>query len=297
MNSKINPITSFKCELGEGLIWDDNTERLLMTDILSGKLIELDILSNTSRYWQLNEPIAWVLPTTLEKKYLIGLKSGLALFDINNPEKVQKINSDFPGKNDCRLNDACIDSGGRVWLGSMNMLNPSSKDGQLASFSAKSGLKIHDFGFTVTNGPLISPDGKFLFLNDTLQGKVYRYQLNLDSGKLNDRQLFKTFSPDQGYPDGMCFDSEGNLWIALWGGASIVQLDSTGDLLKKISIPALNVSNICFCGPTLDRLIVSTALTGLRTEDFERFPNSGSLFEISDHETSGVSPYRACLGF
>jgi sugar lactone lactonase YvrE len=45
MNYKVNQVSSIKCALGEGLIWDDRSSRLLMTDISNGKLIELDVIS------------------------------------------------------------------------------------------------------------------------------------------------------------------------------------------------------------------------------------------------------------
>jgi D-xylonolactonase len=296
MKHQCKEISHLKFDLGEGLIWDDSTSSLLMTDIMKGQLIKLDITSNTHRYWHFNEPLSWVLPTTVKGKYLLGLKSGIAFLNMTKPGDLVWVSTDFPKASDCRLNDACTDSTGRVWYGSMNMATPSSKDGQLASFSEKEGLKIHDHGFTVTNGPVISPDGKSLFLSDTMQGLVYRYQLNISSGKLSRRRIFARFMPDQGYPDGMCFDANGNLWIALWGGASIVQLDTSGKLLEKISIPALNVTNLCFCGPHLDRLIVSSAAIGLSKQEMKRYPASGALFEITHHHSSGIEHYPVTLG-
>jgi sugar lactone lactonase YvrE len=142
---------------------------------------------------------------------------------------------------------------------------------------------------------VISPDGKYLFFNDTLQGIVYRYRFSADKGKLTDRQVFAKFAEDQGYPDGMCFDDEGNLWIALWGGASVVQLDANGRFLQKIFIPAKNVTNLCFCGPRLDRLLVSTASIGLSAEEARRYPDSGGLFEIDNHFSAGVATYLATV--
>jgi D-xylonolactonase len=177
----------------------------------------------------------------------------------------------------------------------MNMHNPASTEARLSIFSDKEGLHIHEDDFTVTNGPVISPNRKFLFFNDTLRGTVYRYRLSADAGKLSDRRFFIKFSSDQGYPDGMCFDVEGNLWIALWGGASIVQLDTTGKLFRKIAIPALNVTHLCFCGPGFNRLLVSTAAIGLSEEETRLYPASGALFEISNHRSASVAPYPATL--
>ena len=295
MTNQVKKIFNFKAELGEGLVWDCSSNRLLMTDIMNGILIEIDIESASNRYWKFNEPIAWVLPTKICGNYLLGLKSGVGLFDTCKSDNFIWINQDFPGKSHCRLNDACVDSSGKIWFGSMNILNPSLRDGRLASFSPSDGLCIHDDGFTVTNGPLISPDGKYLFLNDTLQGIVYRYHFSPDQGELRNRQVFAKFAEDQGYPDGMCFDDEGNLWIALWGGASVVQLDSNGRFLQKISIPAKNVTNLCFCGPRLDRLLVSTASIGLSEDETRRYPDSGGLFEINNHFSAGVATYLATV--
>ena len=295
MTYQVRKVFGFKCDLGEGLVWDGNSKRMLMTDIMKGKLIEIDVESSSHRCWQFNEPLAWVLPTKLNGKYLLGLKSGVGLWDICKPDNVSWINQDFPGESYCRLNDACVDSSGKIWYGSMNMLNPSSRDGQLASFSPSDGLCIHDDGFTVTNGPVISPDGNYLFINDTLQGLVYRYRFSPDQGKLRDRQVFAKFAEDQGYPDGMCFDGDGNLWIALWGGASVIQLDANGRFLQKISIPVQNVTNLCFCGPRLDRLLVSTASIGLSEEEARRYPDSGGLFEIKNHFSAGITTYQATV--
>jgi D-xylonolactonase len=295
MENKCQQISDVKFDLGESLIWDSESNRLLMTDIMNGKLIELDLDSNSERQWQFDEPLAWVLPTALEKKYLLGLKSGIALFDPARPEMIRWVNRDFPIGSECRLNDASVDSAGRVWFGSMNMIDHSARDGCLASFAATDGVIIHDDGFAVTNGPVISPDGRSLFFSDTLQGTLYRYRLEIDSGKLSDRQVFAQFRAEQGFPDGMCFDIDGNLWIALWGGASVVQLDPAGKLLKQIPIPALNVTNLCFCGPNLDRLLVSTAAIGLSQEQLRRYPSSGALFELSGHLSAGFVSYPVIL--
>lgn len=289
------PLPGVRCDLGEGLVWNDRTHRLMMTDIVNGKLLELDIDSDARRSWSFDEALAWVLPTPFANQYLLGLQSGMALFDLENPGEVRWVNRAFPATSDCRLNDACADETGRVWYGSMNMRTPTAPDGQLASFSPGEGLRIHDSGYTVTNGPVVSPDGRFLFLNDTLQGRVYRYALDTAAGVLSDRQVFAAFDAGDGYPDGMCFDAQGHLWIALWGGASVVQLDHTGQVLRKIAVPAPHVTNVCFGGERCDRLLVSTATVALSAAEAQRYPAAGGVFEIGGHHTAGICPYPAIL--
>jgi len=285
------PITQLRCELGEGLLWDDRTGHLLMTDITRGRLIQVDLASENVQSWSFDEPLAWVLKTATPETCLLGLKSGIALFDSKNPDTWHWVNRDFPGHPALRLNDACVGADGSIWYGSMNMTDPSGQEGQLARFSIGDGLQIHDQGFGVTNGPVISPDGLFLFFSDTLAGIVYRYRLSADAKSLNDREVFTQFDASLGLPDGMCFDNQGHLWIALWGGACIVQLDPQGQLIQKITVPALNVTNVCFGGPSLNRLLVSTASIAMSPEDQQRFPASGALFEVLNHCCVGVPTY------
>ena len=170
----------------------------------------------------------------------------------------------------------------------MNFANDHATDGKLASFTPGEGLRIHDAGFKVTNGPLVAPDNRSLYFSDTLKGVVYRYALSLEAGTVAFREEFIRFGAGQGFPDGMCFDAEGNLWIALWGAAKVVRVDPEGRVSASIGIPALNVTNVCFGDEALDRLFVSTATIGMGATAWVDYPNAGHIFEIINHETRGI---------
>ena len=282
------PVAGIRCVLGEGLIWDWKARRLLMTDIANNKLLEIDIDSATHQGWDLPEPVGWVFPTKQPGVYAVGLKSGIALFDTGKPDELRWLTREFPGNPQCRLNDACTDSTGRIWCGSMNREHEQALDGKLASFSPAEGLRIHDAGFAVTNGPLVAPNGQVLYFNDTLNGVVYRYELSLNSGKIANREAFIRFSEGQGYPDGMCFDVEGNIWVAMWEAAKVIRVDPEGQLIATIDIPAINVTNVCFAGENMDRMYVSTASLGMDAIVSREFPEAGQLFEIMNHGTKGL---------
>lgn len=288
-------LPELKTDLGEGLVWDAQRERLLMTDILNGRLLDIDIDTATVRSWQFDEPLAWVLKTADTGVYLLGLRSGIACFDTVRHDHLHWMNQDFPGHAGLRLNDACVDARGKVWYGSMNSDLPSATDGQLASFSSQEGVRIHDRHFTVTNGPVVSADGQHLYLNDTLKGTVYRYRMSPNGDAVSDRQVFAQFDLAHGHPDGMCFDSNGHLWIALWGSASLVQLDPNGRVLRYVPVPAKNVTNVCFCGPRLDRLLVSTARIDMSPEEHRQYPLAGALFEVLNHGCIGLPTHSATL--
>lgn len=52
-----------------------------------------------------------------------------------------------------------------------------------------------------------------------------------------------------GIPDGLTVDASGKLWVAIYGGSKIVQIDpETGKELMKVDIPALCTTSMCFAG-------------------------------------------------
>lgn len=289
------PLCAVGADLGEGLLWDARRQRLLMTDILKGQLLELDIDAASVRSWTLDEPLAWVLMTRRLGIYALGLRSGIALWDVARPSSWQWVNRDFPGPPPLRLNDACADAHGRVWYGSMNSADPQARDGRLASFLPSEGLRIHDDLFTVTNGPVVSANGRYLFFNDTLRGAVYRYRLSSDGASVMDREVFAQFEAEQGFPDGMCLDSQGHLWVALWGAAAVVELDTEGQVLRRVAVPAKNVTNVCFAGPELNRLIVSSAAIDMSPDEHRRYPHAGDVFEVMHHDRKGLPTHFASL--
>lgn len=288
-------LCSVSAELGEGLLWDAQRKRLLMTDILKGRLLEIDIDSSVTHSWEFDQALAWVLKTRRKGVYVLGLQSGLALFNVEQPSILQWINQDFPSQPGSRLNDACADAQGQIWYGSMNNTTPWSKDGQLASFTPGHGVRIHDSDFAVTNGPVVSPDRLYLYFNDTFQGTVYRYRLSASGDGVIEREVFAQFDSAQGHPDGMCFDTQGHLWVALWGAASLAELNPEGRLLRRVPVPAKNVTNVCFGGPDLDRLIVSTAAIEMSPEEHRRYPGAGDVFEVMHHGRIGLPPHSVSL--
>jgi sugar lactone lactonase YvrE len=65
-------------------------------------------------------------------------------------------------------------------------------------------------GLNWTNELRISPDGKYLFVNETFACRTTRYDVAADGVLTNPLRL--TF-PGATFPDGMAFDAEGALWI------------------------------------------------------------------------------------
>ena len=94
----------------------------------------------------------------------------------------------------------------------------------------------------------MSPDGRYLYHNDSGRGLVYRFELAGD-GTLRDRRVFLRFRPEEGAPDGMTVDSEGALWIAIWGGARVSRYTTDGHLDRSVNAAGVADNELRICRP------------------------------------------------
>lgn len=114
-----------------------------------------------------------------------------------------------------RTNFVLVD-GDRAWI------TISSAGGKHSHFTAEENsgqiLLVHDGEVTVaadglnwTNELRLSPDGRYLFVNETFACRTTRYEVAANG--LLDNPVRITY-PGDTFPDGMAVDEEGALWIA-----------------------------------------------------------------------------------
>ncbi|MEX2578159.1 MAG: SMP-30/gluconolactonase/LRE family protein [Verrucomicrobiales bacterium] len=105
-------------------------------------------------------------------------------------------------------------------------------------------LLADDMG--TTNGIEVSPDGKTLYVNESVQRKIWEFTLT-EEGGVADKRLVKEFS-DHGF-DGMRCDVDGNLYATRHGKGTVVKLAPDGEVLREIEVLGSKPSNLCFGGP------------------------------------------------
>jgi len=92
-----------------------------------------------------------------------------------------------------------------------------------------------------TNGIEVSPDGKRLYVNESIQRKIWVYDIQKD-GFVKNKLLFFSFN-DFGM-DGMRCDSKGNLYVTRHGKGTIVVLTKDGKQVREIALKGKLCSNI-----------------------------------------------------
>lgn len=95
------------------------------------------------------------------------------------------------------------------------------------------------------NGIEVSPDEKTLYVNESVQRKIWAFDIGKD-GALANKRLFKEF-PDFGF-DGMRCDVAGNLYVSRHGKGTVVKLSPQGEILKEVDVLGKMPSNLCFGG-------------------------------------------------
>ena len=109
------------------------------------------------------------------------------------------------------------DALGRVWITVSTRQVPRAMaycadvaDGFIVLADAKGARVVAD-GLGYTNEALPSPDGKFLYVNETFSRRLTRFRIAAD-GALSARETVAVFGEGT-FPDGLAFDAEGGVWI------------------------------------------------------------------------------------
>ena len=135
-------------------------------------------------------------------------------------------------------------------------------------------LEILEDYMGTTNGIEVSTDNKTLYVNESIQKKVWAYDLN-ENGNISNKRLFKQF-PDFGI-DGMRCDNKGNLYVTRYGAGIISILNPKGETIRTIKLFGKNPTNLAFGGVNGD--IVFVTMQGKRwVESFKsKYPGRNFL--------------------
>ncbi|RKN71915.1 SMP-30/gluconolactonase/LRE family protein [Paenibacillus ginsengarvi] len=123
--------------------------------------------------------------------------------------------------------------------------NWGKSTGNLWRIGTDGTVKLLEGGMGTTNGIEVSPDNRTLYVNETVQRRVWAYDLS-DDGEIANKRLLIEF-PDYGM-DGMRCDSEGNLYITRHGKGTVAKVSPAGELLLEVRLHGTNCTNLTFGG-------------------------------------------------
>jgi len=228
-------------DLGEGPVWDDAEACLYWVDILRGERHVLGKGGHRSESF--GAPLSAVVPTTTPGWQLIVRRDGVYAANGRQESELARIRLPEPNM---RFNDAKCDPAGRLWAGTMSAAgNPSA-----SLYCIDKDLRVTELltGLTISNGLGWSPDATRMYHVDTPTGRIDAYEFHLESGVLGTRRMLAEISPEAGLPDGLCVDSEGFVWVALWGGGAVHRYGPEGGLDAVFRVPTRCPTSCAFGG-------------------------------------------------
>ncbi|QDH71896.1 SMP-30/gluconolactonase/LRE family protein [Lysobacter alkalisoli] len=122
----------------------------------------------------------------------------------------------------------------------------SSNSGQLWLVLPYGAVRLLESGMGTTNGIEVSPNGRRLYVNESVQRRVWVYDVDIFSGNIDNKRLLIEF-PDHGL-DGMRTDFHGNLHIARHGAGEVAIVSPAGELLRTVRLRGRKPSNVAFGG-------------------------------------------------
>ena len=139
-------------------------------------------------------------------------------------------------------NDLCINKKDQLFASDPNWKESAGQIWRIDP-DGKATLLMENMG--TTNGIELSPDEKILYVNESVQRKVWAFDVDAQ-GNISNKRLFAEF-PDFGF-DGMKCDAKGNLYITRYGKGAIAVLSPEGKLIREVQLKGKRCSNLVFGG-------------------------------------------------
>lgn len=272
-NPVFEKVAQSQCRVGESPVWDAEKGTLSWCDIHAGQLFSLHVQSGAIRNWTLPERVG-SFALTDDGRYLVSLVSGIHFFD---PDRASLTFLAHPEASITlaagdRLNDSKVGPDGAYWVGSIH------QDGTTAALyrvTPDGQCETKVTGMGTVNGLAFSSDGRALFLSDSKQCWVDRFDLDPVTNRLSNRK--RIANPDEafGRPDGGATDEAGRYWSAGVSAGCLNCFSPDGELLQRIPVPVKRPTMPCFGGEDMRTLY----FTSIRRPD-DATADCGDVFSM-----------------
>jgi len=278
MSSNLDIALDSKSVLGEGPIWDADTQTLYWVNIDGNTVNAFHPSTGENREHDLGQSVGTVV-CRRSGGVVVATEQQFASVDMETGamEVLAEVEQTDPPN---RFNDGKCDPAGRFWCGTMP-LTEDMPTGSLYCLHTDLTVTKHLDELTIANGIIWTADESTMYYIDTPTFRVDAFDYDVATGAISNRRTAVDVPKENEWPDGMAIDADGNIWVGHWGGWGVVCYDPrTGKQLRKIDVPASQVTACAFGGPNLSTLYITTARYKLSEADLADQPHAGSMFVV-----------------
>ena len=162
-------------------------------------------------------------------------------------------------------NDMVMDQHGRAYIGNFGFdyaAGAPVEPAELVLVTPEGHARIVAEELIFPNGTVITPDGQTLIVAETFGNRLTAFDIRSD-GSLANRRIWADL--DGAFPDGICLDAEGAIWVAAPYPGEVLRVLEGGDITHHVKVSTRPYA--CMLGGD-DRctLFVCTAASALPDE-------------------------------
>ena len=268
MNIELKIEKTARATLGEGPLWDWRENLLYFVDIEGQSIRRYDPETETELVIPSPQKVG-TLGLCRDGRLLAALEDGIYFVEDGTFTMAHE-KCEIEG---FRFNDGKVGPDGRFYAGTMD------KEGNGAFYKLDTdGTLTKLFGGVYTsNGLDWSADGKTFYYNDTHYMRTDAFDFDMETGKISGGTT--VYSYEDGHPDGMSIDENGNLNVAIWGLNKVMTINpATSELIGTIKTPAVQTSCTTFGGRDLKTMFITSACVNKLNDPKEIL--AGMLFSV-----------------
>lgn len=279
----IRAISEVVSDLGEGPIWNLQSNCVSWTDITQNKFHTADLFTGVTQSFSAPSMVG-AIALTSGGDYVAATQEGFARASIDG--KFSPLHTFLAS--DMRMNDGKVDPVGRFWAGSM-ALSFEKNRGSLYVLEKDGSYSLVLNDVTLSNGMGWSPDAAHFYYIDSIPGVLRRFDYESVHGRISNPVDLITFDTSKGIPDGMSITSDGKIVVALWDGGGVEVYEPSGKKITEIKVGVSRPTSCTFGGADGDVLIVTTASQGI---DLDKEPLAGKILAVTGTGLSGLPAHR-----
>jgi len=264
-------LIDLQAELGEGgQLFPDGSFRFV--DIPNGKVFHQQgnqAIEELSFDHEVSKCLPW------DKGLIVLGRNFLHLLDETGKELFRKQLSETDSN--LRCSDGCVLPDGSILVGLVDRdLAPSA--GSLIQVSNELTVSEVITGATIPNGVGVMPDRKSVVWVDSPSQKLML--IPIESSGMGKPISYFEIDKEWGVPDGLCVDSEGGIWVAMWSGGKVIRISPEKEIDLVVEVGCQNVTSCAF--DLSDNLVITTATAALPEKESASL-GAGGIWIVEQH--------------
>lgn len=214
----------------EGPRWRDG--RLWFSDFYSHRILSVDEAGNLETVANVpNQPsgLGWTPDGRLLAVSMLDRR--LLRFEDGRATEVADLSALATGP----CNDMVVDAKGRAYIGNFGFdrhRGEAQRTACLVRVDPDGTARVAADDLLFPNGTVLTPDGRTLIVGETLANRLTAFDVAPDGG-LSRRRVFAQF--EDVFPDGICLDAEGAVWVADPRGGRVVRVFEGGRVARTVA--------------------------------------------------------------